>query len=197
MTKQKIAIGLVVIALFAGVVTAHAAELSEGYKAIQRRDYETALVIFRQLAAQGNAAAQYNLGVIYDKGLGVAQNYKAAVKWYRKAAAQGNASAQYNLGAMYGNGLGVRQDYGEAMRWYEMAADQGNAAAQYNLGIMYDSGLGVTQDYVQAHIWYNIAAARGLKTSRKNRDLIAKSMSPEQIAEAQRLAREWKPKKKK
>ena len=93
MTNQKIAIGLVAVALFAGVVTAHAADSSEGYKAIQRGDYATALLLFRQLADQGNAAAQYNLGVIYDKGLGVAQDYKAAVKWYRKAADQGNAAA--------------------------------------------------------------------------------------------------------
>ena len=117
------------------------------------------------------------------------------MRWYRKAAAQGHAAAQYNLGVMYGNGWGVPQDYEEAMRWYLKAADQGYAAAQYDLGIIYDNGLGVTQDYVQAHTWYNIAAARGLKIGRKSRDLLAKTMSPEQIAEAQKLAREWKPKK--
>ena len=160
MTHQKIAIGLVAVALFAGVVTAHAADSSEGYKAIQRADYPTALLIFQQLAAQGDAAAQYNLGV------------------------------------MYGNGWGVAQNYEEAMRWYEKAAIQGYVAAQYDLGVIYDNGLGVTQDYVQAHIWYNIAAARGLRIGRRNRDLLAKNMSPEQLAEAQKLAREWKSKKK-
>ena len=86
------------------------------------------------------------------------------------------------------------QDYTEATRWYRKAADQGNATAQSNLGTMYDKGQGVTQDYIQAHIWYNLAAARGLKIGRKNRDILAEKMTPAQIAEAQKLAREWKPK---
>ena len=80
-----------------------------------------------------------------------------------------------------------------ALKWYRMAAEQGHAGAQNNLGVMYDKGEGVTQDYVQAHIWYNLAAAQGEETARENRDLIAKKMTPAQVAEAQRLAREWKP----
>jgi TPR repeat protein len=59
---------------------------------------------------------------------------------------------------------------------------------------MYDKGSGVTQDYLQAHMWFNLAAARGEKTAREFRDSLAEKMTPEQIAEAQRTAREWKPK---
>jgi len=194
MTSQKIAIGLVAVALFVGSMTAHAADFSVGYEAYQCGDYATALRIFRQLADQGDASAQFNLGLIYDKGQGVPQDYAVAVKWYRKAADQGNASAQYNLGLMYLNGNGVTQDYGAAMRWYRKAVDQGHADAQFNLGVMYGNGWGVTQDYVQAHMWYNLAAARGQKDAGKWRDNLAEKMTPAQIAEAQKLAEEWKPK---
>ena len=87
--KLKIAIGLVVVALFVGSMTAHAANYSEGYRAFQRGDCATALPIFRQLADQGNARAQYNLGVMYANELGVPQDYGEAVNWYRKSADQG------------------------------------------------------------------------------------------------------------
>ena len=99
-----------------------------------------------------------------------------------------------NLGFMYNNGQGVPQDYAETVKWYRLAAEQGHASAQNNLGLMYDNGEGVPQDYVQAHMWYNLAGAQGLEQAAKNRDNVAKRMTPAQIAEAQKLAREWKPK---
>jgi TPR repeat protein len=151
----------------------------------------------RKAAEQGNARAQFNLGLMYATGQGVPQDYVEAARWFRKAAGQGNASAQYNLGVMY-YGRGVPQNYAEAARWYRKAADQGNASAQYNLGVMYYYGRGVPLDYVQAHMWLNLAASRAsgddLKTYADERDRAAKQMSHEQIAEAQRRAREWKPK---
>jgi TPR repeat protein len=94
---------------------------------------------------------------------------------------------------MYRKGKGVTQDYVTAVKWYRKAADQGNASAQFNLGNMYRKGRGVTQDYVQAHMWYNLAVAGGLREPGKIRDLLSKQMTPEEIAEAQRMAREWKP----
>ena len=194
MTSQKIAIGLVSAALFVGGMTAHAADFSVGYEAYQRGDYATALRIMREHADQGNARAQYNLGGMYYSGNGVTQDFAAALRWYRKAADQGNAAAQNNLALMYNNGQGVTQDYTEALRWYRKAADQGHARAQYNLGTMYDLGRGVTQDYVQAHMWYNLAAAQGQKDAGKWRDSLAEKMTPTQIAEARKLAREWNPK---
>ena len=112
---------------------------------------------------------------------------------YRVAADQGNAEAQSSLGAMYTQGKGVPQDYSEAMKWMRLAADQGIAPAQFNLGIMYAKGQGVPQDYVLAHMWFNLSAAQGDETAVKNRDIVAGKMTPEQLAEAQRLAREWKP----
>ena len=93
------------------------ADLQAGIDAYNRGDYATALHEWRPLAKQGNANAQYNLGVLYDKGQGVPQNYWLARKWYEKAAAQGDAEAQFNLGFLYANGQGVPQDYGQARQW--------------------------------------------------------------------------------
>ena len=90
---------------------------------------------------------------------------------------------------MYDNGYGVPQDYTEAIKWYRRAAEQGNDRAQYNLGLMYDVGYGVPQDFIQAHMWYDIA---GVEVAISYRDYVAREMTPAQIAEAQKLAREWK-----
>ena len=94
--------------------------------AYNRGDYATALRLARQLADRGDAAAQYNLGVMYAKGHGVSQNYGEALKWFHLAADQEYASAQYYLGIMYGNGQGVPQNDAEALKWLRLAADQGD-----------------------------------------------------------------------
>ncbi len=118
-------------------------------------------------------------------------DYATALKEWRPLAEQGDATAQFNLGVMYNFGQGVPQDYQEAVRWYRLAAEQGYAPAQFNLGFLYDKGQGVPQDYVQAHMWYNLAAAQNQEQATSMRDGLAEKMTPEQIAEAQRLAREW------
>jgi TPR repeat protein len=124
----------------------------------------------------------------------ISGDYETAERLLRPFAEQGNTSAQYNLGAMYDQGQGVPQDYAEAVKWYRMAAEQGDALSQVVLGVRYANGEGVPQDYVLAHMWCNIAAAQGSKNGIEFRDRFAESMTSEQIAEAQRLAREWKPK---
>jgi len=103
---------------------------------------------------------------------------------------------------MYALGEGVQRDYAEAARWYRRAAEQGNAQAQYWLGRAYALGEGVTQNFVDAHMWLNLAATYALRASdaaeldraSRARDGIAQKMTPAQLAEAQRLAREFKPK---
>ena len=167
-----------------------AADFEDGFAAIERKDYATALAKFRSAAQQGSVAAQFNLGLMYDMGHGVAQDYKEAVRWYLTAAKQGLAEAQYTLGLMYDNGQGVAKDYKEAVRWYRLAAQQGYKAAHNNLGVMYFNGQGVAQDYVRAHMWLNIAAVSGDKDSVKNRDVAASKMTAQQIEQAQRMARE-------
>ena len=166
-----------------------AQDLDKGLDAANAGDFATALQEWRPLAVQGHANAQFNLGFMYDNGNGVLQDYAEAVVLYRKAAEQGLARAQSNLGVMYANGNGVVQDYAEAAVWYRLAAEQGYAKAQSNLGFMYDNGNGVLQDAVLAHMWYNIGGANGNELGSKNRGLIEKLMTREQIAEAQALAR--------
>ncbi len=87
-----------------------------------------------------------------------------------------------------------RGDYATALTEFRPLAQQGDASAQNNLGLMYSKGRGVAQDYVQAHMWVNLAAAQGIEDARDARDILVEQMTPAQIAEAQRLAREWKPK---
>ena len=158
------------------------------------QDYAAAGSWYRKAAEQGEALAQTNLGFMYANGLGVAKDYAAEMFWNRKAADQDSAQAQHNLGVMYENGHGVAQDYAAAVHWYRKAAEQGLATAQFNLGLMYFNGQGVPQDNVQAHKWFNLAATQSHAKGIEGRDTAAAKMTAAQIAEAQRLAREWKPK---
>ncbi|MBM3583865.1 MAG: sel1 repeat family protein [Alphaproteobacteria bacterium] len=163
----------------------------EGWDAYLRGDFATALSTWRPLAEQGHALAQASLGDMYANGEGVPQDDAEAVKWYRLAAERGLAEAQFGLGFMYYHGRGVPQDDVEAVKWFRLAAEQGLAQAQVNLGAMYAIGQGVPQDYVQAHMWLNLGGSAGYADSVKHRDTIAALMTPNQIAEARRLANEW------
>ena len=116
---------------------------------------------FRQAAEQGDAEAQFLLGLAHTGGEGVLKDDAEAVRWFLMAAEQGDASAQFNLGVMYANGEGVLKDEAEAVRWFLMAAEQGDASAQFNLGVMYANGEGVPEDDAEAVRWYRIAAEQG------------------------------------
>lgn len=156
------------------------------------RDFAEALRWWLLGAEQGNVRAQIWLGFSYRHGLGVPRDSAEAYRWYRLAAEQGDAHAQITVGGMHRTGEGVPQDNAEWVRWYRLAAEQGFAPAQLNLGIMYWDGDGVPQDYVLAHMWFNIsAAANGFSDVAEMRNSVARDMITEQIAEAQRLAREW------
>jgi len=146
------------------------------------------------LAEKGDAEAQNNLGVRYATGRGVPKDDVEAVKWLRKAADQNYAEAQCSLGVCYWIGKGVPKNVAESAKWFRKAAEQNNAYAQYSLGGNYWLGLGVPKDYVEAYRWLNLAAAQGNEDARKNRDTLEKEMTPEQIAEGQKLSREFKPK---
>jgi uncharacterized protein len=153
---------------------------------------------YRKAADQGAPLAQFSLGMMYYTGADIPQDYSRAAAWLRKAADQGNSDAQEALGVLYDSGKGVRKDSAQAALWYRKAAEQGNVEAQHSLGSMYYLGMGVSQDYVQAHMWFNLAASRASDAEvRKKmvefRDIAASKMTPAQIAEAQRLASEWKP----
>ena len=110
------------------------------------------------------------------------------MKWYTKAAEQGYASAQYNLGVMYANGEGVLENDKTAVKWYTKAAEQGYADAQYNLGVMYDNGEGVLTDNRRAYMWLNLGSYNGSEVASKNKDKIAKQMTPADISKAQDMS---------
>jgi len=170
------------------VASLAADSFEDAVAAYRTADYAAALRIYRSMADQGLAIAQFNVGLMYDKGQGVSKDEVQAMKWYRLAADQGRSDAQYQLGHLY-----YKQDnYAEAAKWFHLAADQGRADAQSNLGLMYAEGEGVPQDFVQALMWFTLSAAQHHKDGVENRDKAAGLMTPAQIAEAQKLARGWK-----
>jgi TPR repeat protein len=136
------------------------------------------------------------------------QGYAPALNLMRNLAGAGNIGFEMMLGSMYSEGTAVLQDYAEAARWYRLCAERDNAACQIQLGVMYLRGQGLQQDYTQAHKWFNLAASgsfgeevlarlpqtvqEGRKLAIQNRALAAANMNNDQIAEAQRLAREWR-----
>jgi hypothetical protein len=154
--------------------------------------YTKALQEIKALAEKGDAVAQFKVGLIYYMGQGVLRDYIEALNWFKKAARQGNPYAQYNAGYMYEKGEGTPQDHVEAVKYYRRAAEQGNQLAQYTLGYMHEKGQGVLPDEVQALMWYNLAAIQGEAKAKAARDRVTVWMTPAQIAEAQRLAREFK-----
>ena len=170
--------------------TAWAADFDKGVAAYKAGDYATALAEWKPLAEQGDASAQYNLGLMYANGTGVIEDDKEAAKWFRLAAEQGHAAAQYGLGFIYNKDRGVIEDNKEAVKWFRLAAAQGNVSAQTSLGLMLANGQGVIQDTVYAHMWSNIAAANGSENARGNKDILVKEMTPQDISKAQDLARE-------
>ena len=158
------------------------------------QDYKEALRWYRLAAEQGYVLAQFTLGLMYHEGQGGSQDYREAERLFRLAAEQGLALGQLHLGSMYLNGQAVRQDLKEAERWFRLAAEQGDAYAQFNLGRIYEEGTGAPQDYVQAHVWFNLASTSGHPGGATSRDTVARKMTRDQIAEAQRRAREWRSK---
>jgi TPR repeat protein len=187
------------------------AQAAEWYR--KAADQRNADAPFRSLASkadQGDADAQFLLGGLYDNGRGVPQDYVEAMSWYRKAADQGHIVAQHCLGWMYREGKGVPQDDAQATEWYRKAVNQRNADAQFNLtamanqgdadaqnhlGVTYRDGEDVPQDYTQAYKWFHLAASRANAEDQKeyaeNRDAMAKKMTSQQVAEAQKLTRDW------
>jgi hypothetical protein len=146
------------------------------------------------LAGQALADPLADANRVYEAG-----DYEQAAKLYGVLAGEGNVDAQYILGIMHRAGRGVPRDVGAAKKWYLLAAEQGHALAQFNLGWMYASGKGVPQDLVRSHMWFNIAIANAGSEARKefivDRDELAKSMTADQIAKAQALAKKCTAKK--
>ena len=124
------------------------------------------------------------------------EDFATALREWRPLAEQGDARAQFSFGLLYENGDGVPRDYAKARQWYEKAAAQGDAKAQLYLGMQCSFGQGGPVDLVQAYMWYSLAAGNGNAHAPGYRDDLTRQMTPAQIAEAQKRAREWKSKAK-
>jgi uncharacterized protein len=183
--------GLLLTFLAAG--TAAAATIQDGISAAQRGDFATALSILQPLATNGDPAAQFALGNMYDLGKGVIMDSAQAAQWYMRAAAQGFPEAENNLAALYSNGEGVPPDHAEALKWWRLAADQGLPTAQANLADLYAQGDGVPQDLVQAFKWSTLAAGQGEPRARGILSRVSMQMTPDQITAAKQLINMWMP----
>ena len=136
------------------------------------------------------AWAEFQVGMdAYNRG-----DFKTALREWQPMAEQGDARAQFYFGLLYENGDGVPLDYAKARQWYEKAAVQGDAKAQLYLGLQSSFGQGVPMDLVDAYMWYSLAAGNGNAHAPGYRADLSRQMTPAQIAEAQKRAREWKPK---
>jgi len=143
------------------------ADMDEANSAYDRGNYEKAFSMYKQYAEQGDALAQYDLGLMYYDGTGVSQDFQKAAQWVTNAAEKGLAEAQTLLGGLYFEGKGVKQDYEASVRWYLIAAKKGNVDAEYNMGYMYENGFGVPLDCDRAEVWYSKAASQGDEESQE------------------------------
>lgn len=146
---------------------------------------------FRKAADQNYASAQYNLGYCYSKAKGVKKDHEEAMRWFYKAAVQNHANSQYAVGYGYCEGQGVKKDYKEAVKWLQKAAVQNVADAQWSLAASLELGLGTVKDETEAYKWYLLAGAQGHESARQSMSRLEKRLTREQIAEGQRLARNF------
>lgn len=169
-----------------GVMT----QLGEG----TTKDTSQAVAWWRKAAEGGHAPAMGVLAASYLNGSGVPKDPAEAVRWARTGATLNDVVAQSILGRayLYGEG-GLKRNLGQGLQWTRLAASRGEANAQTALGRLYADGVGVPQSYVHAHLWFNLAASRGHSHAAKQREEIAAKMTPEQLAEAQKLATAWRP----
>ena len=187
----------IVLAIVVAIVTLtprgplFAQDLQAGAEAARRGDYATALAQWRPLAESGDAAAQFNVGMMHARGDGVPEDFAEAARWFRMASEQGQTDAQARLGGMYAHGIGLEKDYLEAAKWLTLAAEQHHAESQYELGALYADGNGVVQDYTTAYFWFSLAALQRLFPAMDAQARLGASMVPEQIGMTEQMVQEW------
>ncbi len=167
-----------------------------GREAWQRGDYNKAFTLLLPAALKGDPIAQHRIGVMYANGQEVETDLAEASRWFRKAAEQGQAESQYSMGLRYLKGESVARDSQEAARWFKLAADQGIGAAAAALARQCAAGDGVPEDLVEAYKWAAVAARL---PDPNNGDALVRDLegklTPDQLAEAKRLVKEFVPKR--
>lgn len=156
------------------------------------KDVQQALFWYRRSVAQGNPEGQYHLAQAYLHGEMVAPDTANAMRLFTLSAENGHAPAQFMLGYILETGQGgVGKNLRKAAAWYKAAAEQGLTDAQLNLGLMYLAGQGVDQNMALAHMWLSIAKEFGDNRAVEALNLLKQGMSPLQIEQAERLAKQW------
>jgi TPR repeat protein len=168
------------------------AGLQEGAAAYEAGNLPLAVKEFRAAADAGEADAQFNMGLMYEQGIGVAKDEKEALAWYRKSAEQGNANAQFNLGVLYENGRGTAVDFAQANEWYRKASVQGDALALGNLGMLYLRGDGVQANTIAglALLIQSATMDSSPQNFAKRNIASTRGLTPDMVAAAQKLAEE-------
>lgn len=157
---HNLLISSILLFCFSGALLAQT-KFSDGYEAARSGNYKKAVQIWQSLATQGDPAAQYTIGWMYESGQGVTKDFKKAIYWYQKAAMQGNPAAQYVAATMYAKGAGIEQDDSQALHYFLLAAKQGDAISQYQAGNYYLKAIGTKQDIKQSIYWYQQSAEQG------------------------------------
>jgi hypothetical protein len=147
----------------------------------------------RKKAEGGDVTAAYDLGALYDQGIGVKRDADESIRWFRKAGEKGHPDAEYNLGMFYADGTVREPNYQEAAKWLRMAADRDVRAAQLQLALLYEHGDGVAKDPVEAAFWFSLAARGTFAVSPIVRDEIMGALSNSQKESVLRRVASWKP----
>ena len=168
------------------------ADFDKGIAAYQANDLPLAYKEFRASADEGHADSQFNVALMYEKGIGVAKDEKEAVVWYGKSAKQGNSSAQFNLGVLYENGRGTKVDFAKAHDWYRKASVQGDPLAIGNLGMLYVRGDGVKENKIAGVALLLVSATVDPSPANNAKQNITgtRGLTAEMIAAAQALSGE-------
>lgn len=167
--------------------------VAEGIYAFKAGAFSVALDKLKPKADSGDREAAYWLGQMYEDGLGVKRDLKKAVTYYRTAAKAGWSKAKLRLGEIYLQGTEELQDFAKAHKWLERAAYDGLPKAQRDLAKLYADGWGDNKDPVWAYVWYEFAARQGDRLAQRSRDSLLKTMSTDQVADAQDLMRKVSP----
>jgi TPR repeat protein len=172
--------------------SAAVADFEKGVVAYEANNLPLAYKEFRASAEEGHADSQFNLALMYERGIGVAKDEKEAVVWYRRSALQGNSAAQFNLGVLYENGRGTKVDFAKANEWYRKASAQGDALAIGNLGMLYVRGEGVKENKVAGVALLLVSATRDNSPGNHAKRNISstRGLTAEIISAAQTLAEE-------
>ena len=148
---------------------------------------------FEIAAKKGLAPAQFRLGALYEKGLGVRKDLATARDLYRSAAEKGHGKAMHNLAVLYAEGVDGKPDYHTAAQWFRKAADRGVTDSQYNLAVLYARGVGVEQNFAEAYKWFFLAAKEGDQDAAQKRDEIATRLDQKALEAARAAAEKWTP----